>query len=275
VSSINGPGVVACNVSSATYSIAPVAGAGSYTWTVSGTLGFNTAAATYSNGGATVTFPVSASNNGSGTVSVAVTPPCPSQSAITQTKSVYRTDPSDAITGPQGVCPYREYTYYGPSGTSNCVWQVFAPNQPAAPTIRYSSCNSATIQFPGSGNGYIQLTYTNACGAPNQVLMYGWGVTSCSYGITIADPSLTREDAKATLGLYPNPGADLVKVTSGETAPFTAKVYSPMNELVAQARGKDGEATLRVADLPAGIYYVHLVTDKGIVSRKRLVVQKR
>jgi|GEM_PF-3013479 len=276
LSSISGPSYVYCTSSSATYSIPPVLNASSYTWTVSGTLGFNTAAATYSNGGATVTFPVSASSIGSGTVSVTVNPKCAGEPSLTQSKSVYRAEPSDAITGPQGVCPYGEYTYYGPaSGASNCVWQVFAPNQPAAPTIRYSSCYSATIQFPGSGGGYIQLTYTNACGSPNRVLTYGWGVTSCPYGSSLADPILAQEDGKAIMGLYPNPGADLVKVTSKEMVPFTAKVYSPLNELVAQAQDKGGEATLRLAGLPEGIYYVHLVTDKGIVSRKRLIIRKQ
>jgi hypothetical protein len=274
VGNISGPTYVYCNNSSATYSIPPVTGAASYTWTVSGSLGFNTAAATYSNGGATVTFPVSNLSSGSGTVSVTVNASCGSAANVTRSKSVYRSEPSDAITGPQSVCPYREYTYYGPSGAYNGVWQVFAPNQPAVPTITYSSSYSATIRFPGSGGGYIQLTYTNACGSPNRILTYGWGITSCPYGSALADAALPGEDTKATLGLYPNPGYDLVKVMAKEKAPFTAKVYSPLNELVAQAPGKGGEAVLRVADLPAGIYYVHLVTDKGIVSRKRLVIRK-
>jgi hypothetical protein len=273
--SISRPSNVLCNSTSVTYSIAPVINASSYSWTVSGSLAFNTGSATYSNGGATVTFPVSPATSGSGTVTVTVNSSCAGEAARTQSKSVSRSEPSDAITGPQGVCPYREYTYYGPSGASNCVWQAFAPNQPAAPTIVSSSCYSATIRFPGSGGGYIQLTYTNACGSPNRVLTYGWGMTSCPSGSSLAGPTLAEEDAKGTMDLYPNPGADLVKVTSKEKAAFTAKVYSPMNELVAQARGKGGEATLRVAGLPAGIYYVHLVTDKGIVSRKRLVVKKQ
>ena len=270
VGNISGPTYVACNNPSATYSIPPVAGAGSYTWTVTGSLGFITSSATYSNGGATVTFPASAWSSGSGTVSVTANPSC-GGAGVTKSKTVYRSDSDDYITGPQNVCTYGDYTYTSPSGSSNNVWEAVASTQTEQPVITYTTFSSAYIRFPGSpGGGYIRLTYTSACGVPNRVLIYGWNATNCGFGIAPAE-----QEANATMSLYPNPGYNLVKVTAKEKAPFTAKLYSPLNELVAQAQGKGGEASLRVAGLPEGIYYVHVVSDEGIVSRKRLIIRKQ
>ena len=140
-----------CSSTSQIYSIAAVAGATSYTWTLpSGWSGSSTTnSITATSGGTGGNITVKANNScGSGitrTLAVTITASAPAQPAV--------------ITGPSTVCPGSVQTYSVPvvAGATSYNWTLPAGWSGASTT------NSISVTAGGAG-GNINVTASNGCG---------------------------------------------------------------------------------------------------------------
>lgn len=157
---MTGLGTVCANAEGLLYSIVPVAGADSYTWTVP--VG---ASITAGQGTPDVTVTWNAS---SGTISVVAENACGSSTVRNKTISIGSTKPAtpSSITGPTSSCEYgtSAVPYSCPlvSGASSYLWTV-----PSGVTILTGQgTNNITVSF-GSGftsNGPITVAGVNDCG---------------------------------------------------------------------------------------------------------------
>ncbi len=166
---ISGPSVV-CQLNSATYSIAPVAGATSYNWTVP--TGITGMTITSGQGTTSINVNISAGTV-IGNVSVTATNNCGTSSATTYMVTK-KPQTSSTISGPTDICGITSATYSIPSsfGATSYTWLV-----PAGMTITGGS-GTTTISVNIASTftqGLIRVMAVNACGSipGTQLLVYG------------------------------------------------------------------------------------------------------
>jgi large repetitive protein len=154
--SISGSAEVCQNASGLTYSVTPVAGISSYTWTVP--TGW-----TITNGQGTASITVSAGTAG-GDISVTATNACGTGAARSLAVNVAASAPSQptAITGSGSVCSGQAgLTYFidAVSGASGYTWAV-----PAGWTITSGQGTVSITATAGTAGGNVSVTANNACG---------------------------------------------------------------------------------------------------------------
>ena len=81
-----------------------------------------------------------------------------------------------------------------------------------------------------------------------------------------------------TAALYPNPARETVDVqTTGASAaqPVTVRLFDALGQPRAEQRST-GEAQVRLSTdkLPAGLYFVHILRGKEVISRQQLRIEK-
>lgn len=81
-----------------------------------------------------------------------------------------------------------------------------------------------------------------------------------------ATPTSTSEAAKASLNLFPNPATNSITINSN-TALSRYEVYSITGALV-EANENIDNATIRISNLPNGIYLLKAFSDRGIIVEK-------
>ena len=138
------------------YTIAPVANATSYKWTVPTGGSITTGQGTTS---ATITF-----GNNSGSVSVAASNGCGTSGAQTLAVTIITVAPATPgpITGPAVVCGSQTgvvYSIAAVSGATNYTWNV-----PAGATITAGQGTPSITVSYGSTGGNLTVTANNACG---------------------------------------------------------------------------------------------------------------
>ena len=74
-----------------------------------------------------------------------------------------------------------------------------------------------------------------------------------------------EEDAVESVGLYPNPASDIVRV-EGLTA-AEVQIYNSLGQLVKTVRNTN---EIPVADLPQGVYLLHIADAEGIVYTNKI-----
>ncbi|WP_151087118.1 T9SS type A sorting domain-containing protein [Hymenobacter baengnokdamensis] len=105
---------------------------------------------------------------------------------------------------------------------------------------------------------------------------------SQSYYTRSPDGSFCTNDGADFAALYPNPATDAVEVhltaattTSAATAPLTARLFDAYGQPRAE-QTSHGEAVLRLStrQLPAGLYFVHLVRKGTVIGRQQLRIER-
>ncbi|HYE79364.1 MAG TPA: choice-of-anchor B family protein, partial [bacterium] len=160
------------------------------------------------------------------------------------------------------------------------VWDISNPTTPTriAYYDTYPDNDSSTV--PMSGLGYDG--YKGCWGAypflPSGNILasdikYGLFVFSPPYPVT----GLPAAPAKSTLRLWPNPTTDQLRLSLGH--PASRLTVDVLNAIGQRARptlalsAPYGEATLSLADLPAGIYFLRISADGQPATVRRVVRQ--
>ncbi|TRX03182.1 T9SS type A sorting domain-containing protein [Flavobacterium gawalongense] len=140
------------------FSISPVSGATSYTWSVTGTGWSVTAGATTTS--ATITI-----GSGVGTVSVTATNACGTSSPSTTGNITPTTTPAipGAITQPTNKCAGSSGNVFSISPVSGATSYTWSVTGTGWSVTSGGTTTSATITI-GSGVGTVSVTATNACG---------------------------------------------------------------------------------------------------------------
>ncbi|REK32193.1 MAG: T9SS C-terminal target domain-containing protein, partial [Bacteroidetes bacterium] len=200
--SISGPGTNLCNLSGVTYSIAAVANATSYAWTVPA--GVNITA----NTGLSITVNFTPAFTGTGNICVAAVNSCGPGVERCYSVTARPGVPSDP-NGPLSVCKSNSavnYTILPVSGAVSYTWSItggatISPTGTSA-TVNY---NSAT-----SNQAIITVNAVNSCGASQP----GRSTVMVNLGCRTTNHDMAIEDLKA----FPNPTSGRVTFSMNSTS---------------------------------------------------------
>ena len=279
---ISGPGSVCNNGNGATYSISTLPVGTSVTWSLS------TSASVYyaSNSGPTFTVNFAGSGNGSpGTLSATLVNNCGSFAIST-----------NLFIGPPAMPQTMGPNWGNDCGSVpvQCTIDNFDPSLTYTLTTTGSIRAIGGVQSDGTytvrsttsgGRGTISVTASNSCGSTTTPL----GVAAPVCG-----------GPRSAYTLSPNPGTDEVQVqpTQDEPAPSPAKttqsksaaaaveeaspigitavrLYDSYGQLRLEQAGHEARTMrLRVSQLPAGFYVVHVLHGQEVVSRQQFQVTR-
>jgi hypothetical protein len=68
--------------------------------------------------------------------------------------------------------------------------------------------------------------------------------------------------------IYPNPVNDLITINANVVSNYDVVIYNSVGELILTHHNQGALATIFTSDLAAGIYYIRLITEFGIVTKK-------
>ena len=242
---INGPASI-CKGNNATYSIAAVMFANSYTWVASGGIIITSGQGTTT---ITVSTPSTFSN---GSVKVYATN-CRGNSS-TRSKGIKGISiPAQpcSINGNSTVCQgsniYLYETCHG-SAVSSWTWTI---TPIGSATITNQGTKKISVSWLTAGTKTISVTATNACG------------TSVPRTKTVTVNTCREEEQPGTINsvvIYPNPANDLLNVTfsSADQSSFTIEIVDVIgrtvfNTIKTAAEGFNTE-TIDISTLSKGIY---------------------
>lgn len=234
---ITGP-LIVCNGGAYTYSVAPVAGATDYTWTLPP--GWS--------GNSTSTSINVISSTMSGTISVVANNACGSSAPVTLTVT---------------SAPPPTITYVQQPDTA-CFWTSPFTLSPASPVGgTYSgggvSGNVFTPSVAGLGYDTIWYTYidTSGCiGTQPQVIH----VVNC-VGIEV----IPGEDL---LHVFPNPFTDQLRLELSVRGEAQAIFYNAAGQQVKKQTLKNGVNLVDTQQLDPGLYLLEILTDEGVIQRR-------
>ncbi|MBK9525079.1 MAG: T9SS type A sorting domain-containing protein [Bacteroidetes bacterium] len=262
--SIAGPASNLCGQSGVTYSIAAVAGATGYTWTVPAGVTPTTPLT-----GLSITVNFTAGFTNTGNICVTASNTCGSGTARCYAVTA-RPAAGGVITGPSPVCKTSTqiYSISPVSGALSYTWSVTG----GASIIPGGT--SATVNFNTalSTSATVKVNANNACGAGQPAQK----IVAVNLGCRTAQDVLSAEPA---LSAYPNPTSGMITVnfTADVKAKYTVKVVDllgnvVMNDVVSAVEGVNMK-DLDLSKAAKGMYLLTLENEGGNVQTLRIVVE--
>jgi len=86
--------------------------------------------------------------------------------------------------------------------------------------------------------------------------------------LKLHEPTNTSFEKDVQLNVYPNPASDKIYITQNSNGAKELKIYNAIGEELSSTFIKPNTTQSIEFPFPAGIYFIRLQTDKGIVSRK-------
>ena len=229
-----------CGTGPFTYTIAAVASATSYNWTVPA------GCTIISNDGISMTMTTSAAFT-SGNVTVAAVNACGASAVKTLAISKNPATPA-VITGTASVCANQAGVAYSTTAVAGLTYTWTVPT--GASIVSGQGTNSIVVNF-GANAGTVSVKANNACGS-SAVRSFTVAKVACR----ISEDGSLVEEAPA-LEVFPNPGQGMYTVRiAGITGNAVAKVYSMTGQLVQQIAIAEGtqQIPLNLNDAAEGIY---------------------
>ncbi|HNP98388.1 MAG TPA: T9SS type A sorting domain-containing protein, partial [Bacteroidia bacterium] len=262
--SISGPGSNLCGQSGVTYSIAAVAGATGYTWTVPAGVTPTTPLT-----GTSITVNFTAGFTNTGNICVSATNSCGTGTARCYSVTA-RPAAAGTITGPSPVCKTstQVYSISPVAGAASYTWSVTG----GASIIPGGT--SATINFNTalSSSATVKVNANNACGAGQP----GQKIVSVNLGCRTAQEELSAVPA---LSAYPNPtsGIFTLNFNADVKAKYTVKVVDlignvVISDVVSAVEGVNMK-DLDLSKAAKGMYLLSLENESGNVQTLRIVVE--
>jgi hypothetical protein len=258
---ISGPTDGVCNATNATYSVAPIAGASSYNWTVP-------SSATIVSGAGTNAITVNYSGIfTSGTISVSASNGCGTGSARSLTVRATPTRPG-AITGTTSVCINSNQTYSVATvtGASSYVWTI--PGGGIITSGQGTKIINMTYGPVASSTGIVTVKASNSCGVS----------TARVLAVTSTVCPRIGEGSSLSLIAYPNPTSSnlTVEFTSDQSQDVNMTMRDASgrvvyNELKAVATGANA-TLIDVSTFAKGIYMLQLQSN-NTTETLRVIVQ--
>ncbi|MBA2611065.1 MAG: SBBP repeat-containing protein [Bacteroidetes bacterium] len=224
-----------CDGSSANYSITPVPGANSYTWTLpgswNGTSGTNTIGIV--------------ANTSSGNLTVTANNICGQSAQQTLNITVYAL-PSVTITT---------------SNTLVCIGNTATLNATSATSYTWGSgANTSSIVITPTVNTVYSLNVSDIHGCVNSFAFNQF-----------TDPCLGIKNNPAALNgikIYPNPVGALLRIETQNEGLIFLTMYNALGQIVFTESINSQQATLNIAHLPKAIYLVNVTQGNSIGNYK-------
>ncbi len=257
---ISGPDIICAN-GSATFTVAPPFG-GVTSWTASPAglviLPPSTAGAT-----SITVMPASASINGIVTLTANISNSCYSTTA---TQQIGVGPPPTQIIGPATIdCgnPQEGYSI-SPFFHSQHYTNLTVTGAATLKPLNYTTTGNFALVIRRTGVAHITVDIDGECGATQAML-----------DVTVLDNCTS---ARSTAALYPNPARETVDVhveNADAAHPVTVRLFDSYGQPRAE-QTSTGAATVRLKtdQLPAGLYFVHILRGQQVLSRQQLRIEK-
>ncbi len=106
--------------------------------------------------------------------------------------------------------------------------------------------------------------------AQNYVLTGGTGITSIygSLNVKFTPNTLTDVDEinNINVSVYPNPANDVINIELDKDA--NIEVLDILGQIIKTINNNNKETTIDIKNLPSGVYFVRITTDKEIITKK-------
>ena len=254
--SITGLSFNVCNAGTQNYSIAAIAGATGYTWSVP-------AGVTFLSGQGTVAISVSyPANFVSGNISVYASNAC--GNGVAKTLACYAKPATPGtITGLASVCSNQTAVAYSITpinGATSYTWTV-----PTGATVATGqTTNAITVNF-GSTAGNVSVYATNACGNSN------------TKSLAVAITCRAEEVSENEIELFPNPTTENINVVFSNEKDENArmKIYNSVGQLMMYEEviinAGQNEKSFDVSSFAKGGYILLIESSETIVSKTFIV----
>jgi len=179
-----------------------------------------------------------------------------------------------SLTIPNSVTTIRDLTF------SDCFGLISLTIPNSVTTIGYqafSYCTGLTDIYVNWTNPPIIQTdifwgvYQNVKLHIPQGILSTYQVAPVWQDFILVDDVVTgiEQIAPASIRLYPNPVQDVLKIESGEMKMDKVEICDLSGRIVeTNYISQPGTATINVSALPAGVYFVRMYTEKGIMTKK-------
>ena len=151
-----------------------------------------------------------------------------------------------------------------------------------------SSTINLTANLNGSSAWYV---YTSSCGSnsiisttsssisisPTTTTTYyirgegGCAITGSCSAITVSVNVCTNISQVAlenNFTIFPNPANDVLNINASGISTYEVTIYNSVGQLALSHHNQGANATIYLSDFSSGIYYVKLVTEFGVVTKK-------
>lgn len=97
-------------------------------------------------------------------------------------------------------------------------------------------------------------------------------IDNCSF--SFATSVNDKIEALNAITLLPNPSSHHITITVPEfITPFETQVYDVSGKQISSQKHQGSSATIAISDLAEGVYFIKIVTDQGIQTRRVVVVR--
>jgi hypothetical protein len=150
--------------------------------------------------------------------------------------------------------------------TSNSIWEVS------------SDVTWCTVTPAGSGNGTIMAVYeansTHTERTAN-ITVFVSGVTPVVVTVIQDGSSVGVAEASAnSIRLFPNPAKDVLKISLDNVSPDNARIslIDLTGKIILDQPVSGNETSLKVGNLPRGLYFVKILLNNEPVTRRLILV---
>lgn len=263
---ITGPGTAVCGATNVTYSIAAVAGATSYSWTVPAGVSVVSTAPS----GLSIVVNFTGAFTGTGNICVKANNSCgqgPARCfAITARPAV------PVISGPASVCKTQSSVVYNispVSGATSYSWSATggASISPSGNTasVNYNTALSSSVVIRANAN--------NACGSSQP------GALGVSVNLFCRTASENVDENSTSFEVYPNPVSTKATITfNSETdqkylITLTDMIGNIVYSDTISATKEFNSMEINVADFSRGIYLINVTSESGNTLIEKIIVE--
>lgn len=164
-----------------------------------------------------------------------------------------------SITITQGASPFIVSVEEVPDATSY-QWSVPMGVQ----ILSGQGANTVTINWGSPAlNGNICVTAVNECGLVGEI--------SCMEVVVEIVDGIT-DKGEVTFEVFPNPANDLLHITALKNGDYTIVLTNSLGEVFRFFSSQEFATILEIADLPNGLYFLSINSNRKVHSEKILIV---
>ena len=203
----------------------------------------------------------------------------------TQQAYIYKISVVDTCGAESSLSNYHETIHLsinqGMGNTYNLMWNFYegftfpsykiyrgtSPSNMTLLTTLASTLNSYTDQTPPTGYVYYQIEAVN----PNPCTPSKKVVNSSKSNIAsnnVATGIYNYVDNAINISIYPDPATDKLTIDASQSIPKSIEILNIEGQIIKVITGSSNKTNVDISELPSGLYFVKVQTEKGIAVKK-------
>lgn len=120
----------------------------------------------------------------------------------------------------------------------------------------------------------VYQTYSNSqTGLLYQTIGYGWNGTKNVYNFRstysyILTTSIAETEPENKINVFPNPAQNILTIETSGNKPANIQIVNINGQLIRTLTSNQGSAKINIEDLPKGMYFVNIITDKTVSTKQ-------